>query len=157
MINPEVVEQLLENDESPILEFKREWYWVSDETDLSQRWGEFYKDLIGLFNGYLEFVGQDRYLIIGYCEAEKEIFDVNAASISTLRDLRGFRRKVAGRLEALLSYPPLDLEIDIVEIKSKRLLVFKIPSPRRLTQLKAELATKTRVYWAGSRALYRYL
>lgn len=150
MINPEVVEQLLENDESPILEFKREWYWVSDETDLSQRWGEFYKDLIGLFNGYLEFVGQDRYLIIGYCEAEKEIFDVNAASISTLRDLRGFRRKVAGRLEALLSYPPLDLEIDIVEIKSKRLLVFKIPSPRRLTQLKAELATKTRVLDPGA-------
>lgn len=152
MIESEIVEGLLELDESPILEFKREWYWTpnTDSTDLGPKWGELFKDIISLCNAYLEFTGQDRYLIFGFCEGSRELFDINHTEIPALRDLRQFRRKITTRLESLLNYPPLDLEVDTVKIQNKRLLVFKIPSPRRLVQLKSELMTKTRTLDPGA-------
>lgn len=146
MIDSVVVESLLELDESPILEFKREWYWTSDSVgaDLGPKWGELYKDLASLCNAYLEFTGRDRYLIFGFCEDTRQLFDVDLDQITVLRDLRKFRRRIIERLEELLNYPPLDLEVEAITISGKRLLVFKIPSPCRLIQLKSELTTKTR-------------
>ena len=151
MIEPAVIESLIELDESPILEFKREWYWTSaadGDGDLGPKWGEFYKDVSSLCNAYLEYVGHDRYLIFGVCEETRELFDVE--QVRALRDLRNFKRKVTARLEQLLNYPPLNLEIEAVVISGKRLLVIRIPSPLRLVQLKAELTTKTRTLDAGT-------
>lgn len=152
MIEPAVIESLIELDESPILEFKREWYWTSTtgDGDLGPKWGEFYKDLTSLCNAYLEYAGHERYLIIGVCEETRELFDVGFEQISALRDLRQFRRKIISRLEQLLNYPPLDLEIEAITITGKQLLVIKIPSPRRLVQLKSELTTKTRTLDSGA-------
>ena len=46
---------LLKKEESPTVEFKRQWYW-DDSTpseEMSDKWGELLKDLISLANGYL--------------------------------------------------------------------------------------------------------
>ena len=138
MIDSALVESLLLHVESPVLEFKREWYWLSDDDAESRdkQWGEFYKDVISLCNAYLDYVGQDRYLIFGFCESTKEQFNLDSSKINILQNTQGFRKKIISRLETLLNYPPLDMEIDFVELQGKRLLVIKIPSPRSLTELK---------------------
>jgi hypothetical protein len=51
----EDISLLLKKEESPTLEFKRQWYW-NDSTpseDMADKWGELLKDLISLANGYI--------------------------------------------------------------------------------------------------------
>lgn len=152
MIQPDELLGVLQKDESPILEFKREWYWIEDapNEDLGKKWGEFFKDLIGLCNGYLNFVGRDRFLIIGFCESEKKVFNVDTSKIRALQDLKAFKRKIIERLEKIVTRPPLDLKVELIPLEGQNVLVIKIPSPQHLTELKAELATKTRVLDSGT-------
>lgn len=152
MLEPDDIRKLLELDESPVLEFKREWYWNSanENEDLGPKWGEFLKDIIGLCNGYINFTGHDRHLIIGYCETERAIHSVDTQSVKILQDLREFRKRIIERLEKLLVCPPLSIQIESVVIDTSTLLVIKIPSPTHLTELKNELATKTRTMDAGA-------
>jgi len=152
MINKEEIEQLLAKDESPVLEFKRQWYWLDDGAagDRSKLWGEFYKDVISLCNGYLDFVGPDRYLIYGFCEKERCIYPVDRSKIGPLQDIRELRRKTIERLEELLDHPLLELDVEIVTLDAGDVLVLRIPCPKRITELKALLATKTRTLDPGA-------
>lgn len=152
MFEPDVIRKLLELDESPILEFKREWYWnsASENGDLGSKWGEFLKDIIALCNGYINFTGHDRHLIIGYCEKERAIYNVDMTLVKILQDMREFRKKIIERLEKLVNFPPLSLQIEPVIIDGNTLLVFRIPSPKHLTELKNELTTKTRTLDSGA-------
>ena len=151
-INKEEVEHLLTKEESPVLEFKREWYWLDDASagDRSKLWGEFYKDLISLCNGYLDFVGRDRYLIYGFCEKERRVHPVSSLKIRSLQDIRELRRKTIERLEQLLDHPLLEFDIEIVPLDDGDVLVLRIPSPKRIIELKASLATKTRTLDPGA-------
>lgn len=152
MIEKEYIETLLEKDESPILEFKREWYWLDDaeEKDRSQYWGEFYKDIISLCNGYTNYVGKTRYLIYGFCENERSIYSVDYSRIASIRNTRDLKRKVIERLENLLNTPLLEFDVEFVTIKNKTLLVFQIPCPKNISELKSQLTTKTRTLDPGA-------
>jgi GTPase SAR1 family protein len=152
MIEMEEVERLLNQDESPILEFKREWYWLDDavKSDRTKLWGEFYKDIISLCNGYIDYVGRDRYLIYGFCERERRVYPLDRSRISHLQNLRELKRKVIERLEELLDAPLLELDVEIVKLDAGDVLVLRIPSPKRIAELKAELTTKTRTLDPGS-------
>lgn len=119
-------------------------------SDLGPLWGEFLKDIVSLCNGYLDFVGQDRYLIIGYCETERKVYGIPRSSIKVLHDIRDFRKNLLERLERVVSLPPLTFEIDTVEVDDLPLLVIRIPSPKYITELKKELQTKTRTLDAGA-------
>lgn len=73
----EEISLLLEKEESPTLEFKRQWYW-NDSTlpnEMGDKWGELIKDLISLANGYINKAGEYRYLIIGFSETEKKLIN----------------------------------------------------------------------------------
>ncbi len=148
----EALENLLKKDESPILEFKRQWYWddSTPKEEMQNKWGEFLKDLISLSNGYLEFVGQPRYLIFGYSEARREIHDVNISNIKQFSDLRLFKKNLTQRLEKLTKPALLNFDINIFQLEGKNLLVFEIPSPPQITELNQELITKTRALYPGS-------
>jgi GTPase SAR1 family protein len=152
LINENKLRELLKEDESPILEFKREWYWddstLSDE--MPDKWGEFLKDLISLSNGYLGFVGNTRYLIFGFSETTQEIHDVNLNSIRKLSNLKLFKKQLIEKLERYTFPSFLNFKIDILQLDGKDLLVFEIPSPLHLTELKKDLKTKTRVLDTGS-------
>ncbi|MGG4774754.1 hypothetical protein ACLO87_08995 [Paenalcaligenes sp. Me52] len=151
-INKEEVELFISKDESPVLEFKREWYWLDDAAagDRSKLWGEFYKDVISLCNGYLDFVGDDRYLIYGFCEKERRVYPVDRSKIRILQNTGELRRKIIERLEELLDYPLLQFDIGIVTLDDGDVLVLRIPSPKRVIELKAQLVTKTRTLDPGS-------
>ena len=64
----EDISLLLNREESPILEFKRQWYWddSTPSNEMSDKWGELLKDIIALANGYLNRAGECRYLIFGF-------------------------------------------------------------------------------------------
>ncbi|OQK17262.1 hypothetical protein AU255_05055 [Methyloprofundus sedimenti] len=152
MIDPEIIREKVDEDETPILEFKRQWYWDNEtpKEEMSGKWGEFIKDIISLSNGYLNFVGKDRYLIVGYCESESKIFEVNTHNIKILKDLRYFKKQLVQKLEKYTSPSLVTIDVELVELDSSSLLVFKIPSPCHVTELQSELKTKTRTLDQGA-------
>ncbi|MEY8214642.1 MAG: NACHT domain-containing protein [Colwellia sp.] len=137
---------LLQKDESPILEFKRQWYWGGTPVaaEMSDKWGELIKDIISLANGYLGYVGQFRHLIFGYAEDESKLYNVDIKSIKHLKDLRRFKKSLLQKLEKQVKPSLLQISIEEVEVDGTILLVFEIACPINLTELKQSLKTKTR-------------
>ncbi|MFV7784358.1 hypothetical protein ACNPKB_10535 [Shewanella marisflavi] len=86
---------ILKKEESPTIEFKRQWYW-NDSTpkeDMSDKWGgELLKDIISLANGYINKVGEYRYLVFGFSEDEKKPYNVNTDNIKQLKNLTSFKK-----------------------------------------------------------------
>ncbi|WP_406733115.1 NACHT domain-containing protein [Vibrio scophthalmi] len=144
--------ELLSQEESPILEFKRQWYWDNDseKNEMPDKWGEFLKDLISLANGYIDFSGKNRHLIFGFSETDKEIYNFSNQNIKQLQNLKKFKKNLLERLEKLTTPTLLNFDIDIVEHQDCKLLVFTISPPKYLTVLKSELKTKTRVLDEGA-------
>ncbi len=140
------IHTLLSQDESPILEFKRQWYWDDNtpKDQMSDKWGEFQKDLISLANAYLGYPGKTRYLIFGFSEEDKEVYDVSLNKIKQLKNINIFKKNLYQRLEKLTKPSLLDFEIEVVDYEGKQLLIFTIPSPKYITELKSELKTKSR-------------
>ena len=55
-MNFDNLKQLVQYKECGHLEFKREWYWNTNEkptesSDIQKKWGEFIKDLLAITNG----------------------------------------------------------------------------------------------------------
>lgn len=142
----EDISVLLKREESPILEFKRQWYW-NDSTpkeEMADKWGELIKDLISLANAYLNKAGEYRYLIFGFSEEEKKVYSLDLDKIKQLKNLGGFKKTLLQKLESCTKPALVDVNIKQINIESNTLLVFEIPSPINLIELKRELKTKTR-------------
>ncbi|CAK4068390.1 NACHT domain-containing protein [Vibrio sp. 16] len=148
----EQITPLLSKEESPILEFKRQWYWDDNtpKDQMSDKWGEFQKDLISLSNAYLGYTGQKRYLIFGFSEEDKEIHNISLDNIKQLKNLNIFKKNLCQRLEKLTKPSLLDFEIKLIDFDGKNLLVFIINPPKYITELKSELKTKSRHLDEGS-------
>ncbi|MDP5142570.1 ATP-binding protein [Rheinheimera baltica] len=142
----EDISLLLKREESPILEFKREWYWddSTPKVEMADKWGELLKDIISLANGYLNCTGEYRYLIIGFSEKERALYNVEFDKIKQLKNLTDFRKILFQKLEGCTKPALLGINIEPVIIESKTLFVFEIQCPTYLIELKRELKTKTR-------------
>ncbi len=148
----EEISLLLEKDESPTLEFKRQWYW-DDSTlpnDMPDKWGELIKDLISLANGYINKVGEYRYLIFGFSETEKKTYNLDVSNIKQLKNLTRFKKDLLQRLEKFTKPSFIDINIKMLTVEEDNLLVFEIPCPTQLVELKNELKTKTRTHDQGA-------
>jgi hypothetical protein len=142
----EEISLLLEKEESPTLEFKRQWYW-DDSTlsdDMADKWGELIKDLISLANGYINKAGEYRYLIFGFSETEKKTYNLDVSNIKQLKNLTRFKKDLLQRLEKVTKPSFIDINIKMLTVEEDNLLVFEIPCPTQLVELKNELKTKTR-------------
>ena len=152
MIDDVELERIIQDErESPILEFKRQWYWNNSDIDQGtpKKWGEFLKDILGLANGYLEYVGETRYLIIGVEESDKTIYNVDPQNIRILSNLNTFHQKVIQKIENHAKPSLTKIEIYWKEIEQKQILVIEIPSPPKFVELIKELQTKTRILDPG--------
>ncbi len=151
-VDGDLIREKLRENESPILEFKREWYWDSTtpKSEMSDKWGELIKDIVSLANGYVGYCGQERYLIIGYSDNEGKIYNVDCGQIKHLDNLRKFTKDIISKLEAYTSPALPGVEIDAVEVDANNLLVIRIDSPFHLIELKSQLKTKTRTLDSGS-------
>lgn len=137
---------LLEREESPTLEFKRQWYWddSTPQVEMADKWGELQKDLISLANGYIGKVGETRYLIFGFSETEKTTYNLSFDKIKQLNSIPSFKKDLLRRMEALTKPALIDINIESVDFGSDTLLVFEIPCPISLIELKNCLKTKSR-------------
>ncbi|GGA92476.1 NACHT domain-containing protein [Agarivorans gilvus] len=142
----EDISVLLKREESPTLEFKRQWYW-DDSTpseEMADKWGELIKDLVSLANGYLNKVGEHRYLIFGFSEEEENLYSIAIDKIKQLKNLSAFKKMLLQKLENFTRPALVDVYVHQISIESNTLLVFEIPSPVNLIELKRQLKTKTR-------------
>ena len=151
-----IIEGLIQKEETIWLEFKSYWYWTEREKPSSKSWGEFQKDLSGLFNTYPEQQDGKKYLIIGFDERSKKTqnfnIDKNGEKLSCFNNLETFKETVISKLKRNFvntpSYrrsnelPEIEslFHIDEVSIYGYKLLIFTIhPSPY-LLEIKGELA-----------------
>lgn len=146
MLEESLLLSLVQNNESSILEFKKEWYW-DDNTDAvtkQKQWGELIKDLISIANGYMQFVGKKRYLIVGFCEKTKTFNDITNNKTKELLDIKSFQRDIKERLESFTNPSFTNLELHLQKIENKTILIFEVDSHTYLIELKKDLQTKTR-------------
>ncbi len=128
-MTPDELLRLINQPESPSLEFKRELHRIFDpDTKIKGRHrDEFVRDILSLANGNTTTAGQNSYLIIGV----EDDYDPDLG-----RAIRGITGRVPIRREILsiirpVSEPPVeDLACETVEIESKQVFVITIfPSP----------------------------
>lgn len=143
--------ELISENESPVLEFKRQWYWNDDTpaSEMADLWGELIKDIISLSNGYLGYTGRSRHLVIGYSEDEKKVFDIGLPKIRQLGNIQLFRKDLVRRLEKYTNPSLTDININIVSHEGCSLLIIELPIRGYITELKSGLKTKTRVIDEG--------
>lgn len=143
---------LLKKDESPVLEFKRGWYWndSTPQPEMANKWGEFLKDIISLSNGYLRCVGTCRYLVIGFSESTQEVHDIGIQQIKLFNNLKKFKKTLIQKLEGYTQPAFINIDVELMKFDEKEILIFEIPSPGHITELKKELKTKTRVLDSGA-------
>ncbi|WP_201542110.1 hypothetical protein [Psychrobacter faecalis] len=146
------IELILAKEESPILEFKRQWYWddSTSSEDMADKWGELLKDMISLANAYHTYVGQNRYLVFGFCEIEKQQYNIDFSNIKQLKNIDSFKKGLIQKLEKYTRPAFIDFSIDKIHYNGSDLLVFRIPSPVFITETKKELQTKTRTLDEGA-------
>lgn len=146
------IELILAKEESPILEFKRQWYWddSTSSEDMADKWGELLKDMISLANAYHTYVGQNRYLVFGFCEIEKQQYNIDFSNIKQLKNIDSFKKGLIQKLEKYTRPAFIDFRIDKIHYNGSDLLVFRIPSPVFITETKKELQTKTRTLDEGA-------
>ncbi len=151
MTEDELIE-LSSQPESPVLEFKRQWYW-DDSTSAAEmqiKWGEFLKDLIAISNSYIGHSGLKRHMIIGLDESDKTFHHVDISNIKQLKNLATFKSSIMEKTERLLKLNVLDFKINIIDVDSKQILVFEVNAPKHLIELKSSLQTKTRAFDEGA-------
>jgi hypothetical protein len=137
---------LLHSRESPILEFKQEWYKLeSEDKETSKRQkNELIRDILSLANGNVQNVEDSRYLIIGAEDelnenGERNLYDVVLDKPVTAERLLKLVNRVAD--------PPLDtLDCEQTVFKGKNLLVIEIPESPHVHEITERIETPKRPY-----------
>lgn len=122
----EQLEQLLTQQESATLDFKRKGYSIDHKDTTVQEYqrSEMIKDILSLANGNASTVGQTGYLILGAAdkvgvEGNRQLFDVDAKPFTRTRLLQ--------IVNAACAPPVDDLKCDPVVKDGKQLVVIEIP------------------------------
>jgi predicted HTH transcriptional regulator len=148
------IKRLLAAVENPKLEFKSRWYCNTDRLD-DQGWGEFLKDIIGLANGNIGYIGKTSYLIIGVSDTDpapnktRETFHVEA--IGMLSNLQKIREITLRKIRETCSPPLSDIKIYFINLEeNKNTLILEIPSPIDVIQLDRDLNTRGMRFQKGT-------
>lgn len=128
-MNEQELLRLLEREESPTLEFKREVYRIDDENveTRNRQKDELRKDILALANGNSVTAGDIAYLIIGADDrlttaGKRNLYDIGDYAITSQRILDLVNSVCEPSIEHIAS--------EIFEIEEKRLLVITVfPTP----------------------------
>lgn len=147
MLAQEIME-VCKQFECGYIEFKREWYWhLSDDidtpSDLTQCWGEFIKDFLGLVNANSRSFNQTRYLVFGFDEETKCFYDfgLNEDKFQSLK--KSIINKVKDFIYESFN---LDYEIEYVKVSNIFQLVIKIRQPKNIHYLLKDIQTKSIIH-----------
>jgi hypothetical protein len=152
-----IIEDLINQNESLYLEFKRDWYWSNEEKPTEAQWGEFLKDFIALVNCNEGFIGQKKYMIIGIDESEnnpnKRIFntsitDGNFKSILDIKNSINQKVNTFFKIDSKNDNEIFDInnyyKINEEVIGNKQVILFEIDQVPYLIVLKKNIQDKNR-------------
>lgn len=124
---------LLNKNESPILEFKSQWYWNDSETsNKAKEWGEFLKDFASLTNANSNYHNQKRYLIFGV----KDNGEVSGTNFKEFENEK-FISELRSKLENFFNFlPEFNTFMNIVY--GNRVFIFEIEQPKQILRVKKE-------------------
>ncbi len=153
MANSEL-HNLVQEKESPKLEFKQEWYSGKNELD-GKGWGEFLKDIISLTNGNIGYYGQAAHLVIGASDKDPSPTEVretvNVPMTRLLSDLQKLRDMTFAKLKNVCIPSVPDLFFEWIKFAAKKeLLVISVPPPSSLIVLSRDLETRGKTYDKGA-------
>ena len=143
-MNIKQLQLLLNQDEDPTLEFKREWYKLQTNDEARDRLkGELIKDVLALANGSVASAGKDAYLIIGVddkrnAEGSRELYDIGESipASTTIIDI------VKSASEPPLSY----IEVVRFTVSGKRIFAIVIPPSPHLHETTRKISTSSQTY-----------
>lgn len=141
MLDTTFLTTLISKSESPILEFKSQWYWNDEieKLDKSNCWGEFLKDFASLVNANNEYYNQNRYLIFGI-EDDGNICGVNFVELETEK----FINQLKNKIENFFNFYP-DFKIHNNIINDKKIIIFEIEQPRQILKVTKEFYDKKNI------------
>src|SRR5258706_3315237 len=140
-MNVEQLKLLLQQDEGPTLEFKREWYKIDAKGEAKNRKkGELVKDILALANGNAYSAGELAYQVMGVNN------EFNVDGCRELTDVGNNVPNSAPILSIVRAYsdPPLEnVEVVPYTIDGKRIFVIIIPPTPHLYETTRKIDTPT--------------
>lgn len=129
---------LVIKDESPVLDFKLEWYWTKEDSKekIEHGWGEFLKDFASLSNANSKHFNDKRYLIIGISNDKRKI----GISI-TEHFFEKIKSGAAEKIEKFLSFTP-QYTFEAIDTEDKKYILIEIHQPQSILYVKKEFKDK---------------
>jgi Putative DNA-binding domain len=128
-MTPEELRHLIDQPESPSLEFKRQLHLIfdKDKNTKDRHRAEFIRDILSLANGNTTTAGEKAYLIIG---VEDDFDPDNGRVVCGVTGDVPTRREILSIIRPASEPPVEDLICETVELESKKVVVITVlPSP----------------------------
>lgn len=138
-IDPDRLALFLTQNESPTLEFKREWYKLEgDSTAAARQKDELVKDILALANGNAEVVGETSFLVIGAgdhreADGSRRVYDLGDSVPSP--------GQILDIVRAAASPPLAYLEVQPFQVGEARLFAVAIPPSPHIHETTRKLQT----------------
>ena len=146
-MNFDNLKKLVQYKECGHLEFKREWYWNTNEkptesSDIQKKWGEFIKDLLAITNGNTSSFNQTRFLIYGFDENTLSFYDCAI----TPNKYQKLLSQIKGKIESHIT-PIIDkIKYHFFNENNLNYFVIEIEQHDHLFSLDKTIQTKTISY-----------
>ncbi|MDH2625014.1 NACHT domain-containing protein [Acinetobacter baumannii] len=146
-MNLSLLKELTQSKECGHLEFKREWYWntnekPSEKADIQKKWGEFIKDILAITNGNTSSFQQTRFLIFGFDENTLSFHDcgINPTSYQKLLT------QIKGKIESHITPQIQKINYYFLNENNSYYFIVKIEQHDQLFSLKKLIQTKSISY-----------
>lgn len=146
-MNLSLLKQLTQSKECGHLEFKREWYWntnekPSDKADIQKKWGEFIKDVLAITNGNTLSFQQTRFLIYGFDENTLSFHDCGISQTSYLKLLT----QIKGKIESHITPQIQKINYHFLNDHNSNYFIIEVKQHDQIFSLCKPIQTKTISY-----------
>ena len=138
------LQQLTLNQECGHIEFKREWYWntnekASEKSEIQKKWGEFIKDILAITNANTNSFQQTRFLIFGFDENTLTFHDCGITKSSYSKLLT----QIKGKIESHIKPQIKKIKFHLVPKNNSNYFVIEIEQHDEIFSLEKAIQTKT--------------
>ncbi len=148
------LEQLLKENESTKLDFKRQWYWntATPPDEMEALWGECIKDILSLANGNPHTINETAYLVIGIEDKSKNIcaFDFPKNKQNKILSESQLQQMLLSKLNTYSQPEFTLLNVEYLEVKKHKIILISIPPRAKLLSLSKDLILKKRTDKKGT-------
>lgn len=139
-----LLEELTKAKECGHLEFKREWYWntnekPSEKNDIQKKWGEFIKDVLAITNGNTTSFQQTRFLVYGFDENTHSLHDCGITQTSYPKLLT----QIKGKIDSHITPRIQKIKYHFLNNGNSNYFIIQIDQHDQIFSLEKTIQTKT--------------